>query len=77
MAGVLRGLATDNKTTVALPVLQQKCNISSKSMRGTQKLVKPAPYPYKTKGYGFLNALFDSTPSRFDENTKVDKDTVP
>lgn len=75
MAGVLRislrGVAAGNKTTAILPALQQKCNISSKSMRGSQKLVKPAPYPYKTKGYGFLNALFDSTPSRFDENTKV------
>lgn len=75
MAGVLRislrGLTAGNKTTVVLPVLQQKCNISSKSMRGSRKLVKPPPYPYKQKGYGFMNALFDSTPARFDENTKV------
>lgn len=74
MAGVLRislrGLTSGNKAVV-VPVVQQKCNISSKSMRGSQKLVKPAPYPYKTKGYGYFNALFDSTPSRFDENTKV------
>lgn len=72
MAGVLRislrGLTAGNKTTV---VVQQQCNISSKSMRGARKLVKPPPYPYKQKGYGFMNALFDSTPSRFDENTKV------
>lgn len=40
-------------------------------MRGDRKLSKPAPYPYKDKGYTFLNAVFDNTLKRFDENTKV------
>lgn len=75
MAGVLRitlrGLTGGHKATVSLPVLQQKCNISTKALRAANKVVRPAPYPYKEKGYGYLNALFDTTQSRFDENTKV------
>lgn len=54
-----------------VPSIQQKCNISGRSMRGNQKIVKPPPYPYKTKRYGFFQAIFDHTRKRFDENTKV------
>uniref|UniRef100_A0A1B0CQN1 NADH dehydrogenase [ubiquinone] 1 alpha subcomplex subunit 10, mitochondrial n=1 Tax=Lutzomyia longipalpis TaxID=7200 RepID=A0A1B0CQN1_LUTLO len=75
MAGVLRlsvvrFLPTAVKPAV-VPVVQQKCGISGRSMRGSQKIVKPPPYPYKTKKYGFLQAIFDHTRKRFDENTKI------
>lgn len=32
---------------------------------------KPAPFPYHEKRYTFFRALFDSTPSRLDENSKL------
>lgn len=54
-----------------IPTLIQSCGISGKILRATQNLVKPKPYPYKEKGYGFLNAVFDKTSKRFDENSKV------
>lgn len=79
MAGVFRVgvISLINKTTTkplvkaTLPTITQCCNISGKTLRGSQKLQKPAPYPYKEKPYGFSNALFDKTTKRFDENSKV------
>jgi NADH dehydrogenase (ubiquinone) 1 alpha subcomplex subunit 10 len=56
---------------ILLPSLQQACNISGKTMRSAQRPVKPAPYPYKEKNYSFVNALFDKTTKRFDDNSKV------
>ena len=32
---------------------------------------KPAPYPYLTKKYGFLQMIYDDTLKRLDENSKV------
>ena len=57
------------KTT--LPAITQVCNISGKTLRGAQKLSKPAPYPYNEKNYSFINAVFDKTTKRLDENSKV------
>jgi len=78
MAAVFRvGLISAvNKSSTPLakatiPILIQSCGISGKIIRATQNLVKPKPYPYKDKGYGFLNAVFDKTTKRFDENTKI------
>lgn len=53
------------------PTLQQVCFISGKTLRGSQKLVKAKPYDYKNKGYNVLNAIFDKTTHRMDENSKV------
>jgi len=36
-----------------------------------QSTPKPAPFPYKEKTYNFFRALFDPTPSRLDENSKI------
>uniref|UniRef100_A0A9N6WNW8 NADH dehydrogenase [ubiquinone] 1 alpha subcomplex subunit 10, mitochondrial n=1 Tax=Alona affinis TaxID=381656 RepID=A0A9N6WNW8_9CRUS len=48
-----------------------KC-ISSKAMRHRlQAEPKPAPFPYQEKRYNFFRALFDSTPNRLDENSKL------
>lgn len=80
MASVLRfgGLRFINVTEQSLlnvrkyqPCLQQACFISGKTLRGTQKLVKAKPYDYKNKGYNLLNAIFDKTTYRMDENSKV------
>lgn len=54
-----------------LPAVTQLCSISGKTLRGAQKLSKPAPYPYKEKPYGFFNAVFDKTQKRLDENSKI------
>lgn len=48
----------------------QKAFISSKAMRDNSK-VKPAPFPYREKKFGFFKAYFDHTTARFDENTKL------
>lgn len=79
MAGVFRvGVASlINKSSAkplvkaTLPTITQCCNISGKSLRGTQKIEKHKPYPYNEKPYGFLNAIFDKTTKRFDDNSKV------
>ncbi|XP_055382561.1 NADH dehydrogenase [ubiquinone] 1 alpha subcomplex subunit 10, mitochondrial [Condylostylus longicornis] len=56
----------------ALPAaLSQKCKISGKTMRGSVKVSKPKPWPYKEKGYGLLQAMFDKTSKRLDENSKI------
>ncbi|KAH8407208.1 hypothetical protein KR222_010499 [Zaprionus bogoriensis] len=58
--------------TNALPAaFMQKCNISGRTMRGGPRVPKVAPYPYKTKKYSVINAMFDKTSKRFDENSKV------
>jgi NADH dehydrogenase (ubiquinone) 1 alpha subcomplex subunit 10 len=58
------------KTT--LPTITQVCNISGKTLRGTgPKIVKPKPYPYTEKPYGFLEAVMDKTTKRFDDNSKI------
>lgn len=80
MAGVLRvGVVSFiNRSTVSkplakatVPALIQSCGISGRTLRGSQKLVKPKPYDYKDKHYGFFQALFDKTTKRLDENSKV------
>lgn len=79
MAGVLRfgviGVVhrSSSKPFVkaTIPVLTQSCGISGKIIRATQNIQKPKPYPYKEKDYGFLNAVFDKTTKRFDDNSKV------
>lgn len=85
MASVLRfgGLRLVNFTEQSLlnsrkyqPTLQQACFISGKTLRGSQKLVKAKPYDYKNKGYNVLNAIFDKTTYRMDENSKVKSTTV-
>ncbi|GAB0096869.1 NADH dehydrogenase [Sergentomyia squamirostris] len=75
MAGVLRLSVVRFLPGVvkpaAVPAVQQKCNISGKSVRTGQNIVRPPPYPYKTKRYGFFQAIFDHTRKRFDDNTKI------
>lgn len=80
MASVLRssGLRLINLTEQSLlntrkyqPAIQQACFISGKTLRGSQKLVKARPYDYKNKSYNLLNAIFDKTTHRMDENSKV------
>uniref|UniRef100_A0A4Y7M3H7 NADH dehydrogenase [ubiquinone] 1 alpha subcomplex subunit 10, mitochondrial n=1 Tax=Daphnia dolichocephala TaxID=2282166 RepID=A0A4Y7M3H7_9CRUS len=47
-------------------------SISGKAMReGLPPVNKPAPFPYKEKRYNFFRALFDPTPNRLDENSKL------
>lgn len=84
MASVLRfgGLRLVNFTEHSLlnlrkyqPTLQQACFISGKTLRGTQKLIKSKPYDYKNKSYNVINAIFDKTTYRMDENSKVRKYT--
>uniref|UniRef100_U5EVK8 NADH dehydrogenase [ubiquinone] 1 alpha subcomplex subunit 10, mitochondrial n=1 Tax=Corethrella appendiculata TaxID=1370023 RepID=U5EVK8_9DIPT len=53
------------------PSLQFICNISGKTIRGEASLNKPKPFPYKEKNYGFLQACFDKTTKRLDENSKI------
>lgn len=65
-----------NKSTKPLakakiPTLLQSCGISGKIIRRSQNLVIPKPYPYKDKDYGFIQAVFDKTTKRFDDNSKV------
>ncbi|CAO1383107.1 unnamed protein product [Diamesa hyperborea] len=79
MAGVFRVgvVSLINKSSAkplvkaTLPTITQCCNISGKSIRGTQKIEKHKPYPYNEKPYGFLNAIFDKTTKRFDDNSKL------
>jgi NADH dehydrogenase (ubiquinone) 1 alpha subcomplex subunit 10 len=78
MAAVLRvgivGLAskaTKPLGKTVIPALTQTCGIAGKVLRDTYHLKRPAPYPYKTKDYGFIAACFDKTTKRFDDNSKV------
>jgi NADH dehydrogenase (ubiquinone) 1 alpha subcomplex subunit 10 len=77
MAGIVARLAgrlsanSPALKKIALPSVQQACQISGKTMRGNQTVVKPKPYPYHEKNYFFSDALFDKTTHRFDENSKV------
>lgn len=80
MAGVFRvgvinfiNRSTSSKPLVkaTIPALIQSCGISGKTLRGAQKIVKPKPYPYKEKSYGFTQAIFDKTTPRMDENSKL------
>lgn len=56
---------------IVTPSIQQKCNISGRTMRGGQPLIRPKPFDYKNKKYNGLTACFDKTTHRFDENSKV------
>lgn len=78
MAGVLRfgviisGLSKTKPLAKAnVPALVQVCGISGKTLRGDNKVEKPAPYPYKTKDYDIWHAFLDKTTKRFDDNSKV------
>jgi len=52
------------------PVLQTKAGMQGRAARGGP-IQRPKPYPYQTKRYGVLNAFFDKTSWRFDENSKI------
>lgn len=72
-SGVVRAIARSNcllNTQNLVPIVAQKCNISGKTLRGT-KIVKPKAYDYKTKPYGFIQAVLDKTTKRLDENSKI------
>lgn len=78
MSAVLRisligvvGRSSRTLTKAATPALTQTCGIAGKIIRETEKWVRPKPYPYKEKDYGFLNAVFDKTTQRFNDNSKV------
>ena len=51
------------------PCTQQKATITSKAIRG--EVIKPPPFPYRTKKYTSLRAWFDKTSMRMDENSKI------
>lgn len=72
--GILGKTSGSSKPLIktALPALTQVCYISGKTLRASEPQVqKPAPYPYKDKPYGFLEAVMDKTTKRMDENSKV------
>lgn len=77
MAGVLRfsvNIIKGNAKPLVkanVPVIIKVCGISGKTLRGNQKIVKPPPFPYKTKEYNVWSAFLDKTSKRFDDNTKV------
>lgn len=78
MAGVLRFSVNVLKVSTHKPIMKanvpvviQVCGISGKTLRGENKVVKPAPFPYKTKEYDLWSAFLDKTTKRFDENSKV------
>lgn len=48
----------------------QSASMTSKENRDPN-VVKPAPWPYKTKKFRFWRSYFESTLKRFDENTKM------
>lgn len=48
----------------------QSAAMTSKENRDPT-IVKPAPWPYKTKKFRFWRSYFESTLKRFDENTKI------
>ncbi|XP_067005754.1 NADH dehydrogenase [ubiquinone] 1 alpha subcomplex subunit 10, mitochondrial [Anabrus simplex] len=59
------------KVNKAQPLTRvQSANISGKALRDPTKK-RPTPWPYKEKKYTFLQALFDHTTHRFDENSKI------
>lgn len=71
--GLIGTVSRSSKPLVkaTIPAMVQSCGISGKLIRATQNIVKPKPYPYKEKGYGFFNAVIDKTTKRFDDNSKV------
>lgn len=69
--GVIHRSSSKPLAKAAIPSLTQTCGISGKILRTAQNIQKPKPYPYTEKGYGFLNAVFDRTTKRFDDNSKV------
>lgn len=73
--GIIRILGRQSSllnTQNSLPAaLSQKCNISGKTMRGSNRPPKPKPWPYETKKYGVIQALFDKTTKRLDDNSKI------
>lgn len=71
VVGVINRSSSQPLAKAAVPILIQKCGISGKIIRTSENIVRPKPYPYKEKNYGFLNAVFDKTTPRFDDNSKV------
>ena len=73
--GVIGAMGKSPKPLIkaALPALTQTCGIAGKVLRKSEGIVRPKPYPYKEKDYAFWQSLFDSTTSRFDDNSKVRK----
>ncbi|XP_070493370.1 NADH dehydrogenase [ubiquinone] 1 alpha subcomplex subunit 10, mitochondrial [Chironomus tepperi] len=77
MAGVLRfsvNIIKGNAKPLVkanVPVIIKVCGISGKTLRGENKIVKPSPFPYKTKEYDVWSAFLDKTTKRFDDNSKM------
>lgn len=75
--GILRAVPRPASATkllsgaIATPSIQQKCNISGRTMRGNKPLIRPKAYDYKNKSYNVLSAMIDKTTHRFDENSKL------
>jgi NADH dehydrogenase (ubiquinone) 1 alpha subcomplex subunit 10 len=69
--GVIHRSSSKPLAKATIPALTQTCGIAGKILRATKNIQKPKPYPYKDKDYGFLNAVFDRTTKRFDDNSKV------
>lgn len=69
--GVINKSSTKPLAKASIPSLVQSCGISGKILRATENIARPKPYPYKEKPYRFLNAVFDRTTKRFDDNSKV------
>ncbi|CRK98059.1 CLUMA_CG011428, isoform A [Clunio marinus] len=71
VVGIINRTSSKPLAKATIPCIIQSCNISGKIIRATQNIVKPKPYPYKTKPYGLSQALFDRTMKRLDENSKM------
>lgn len=71
VVGVIHRSSPKPLAKATIPSLQQTCGIAGKILRATRNIQKPKPYPYTEKTYNFLNAVFDRTTKRFDENSKV------
>nr|CAG4646238.1 EOG090X05NZ [Macrothrix elegans] len=65
-------VVANKQSSNALAGVVNQRGISSKAVRQQQPAEpKPAPFPYKEKRYNFFRAIFDSTTSRLDENSKL------
>lgn len=51
--------------------MQIQRSIQSKAIRDLDGIKRPPPFDYKRKDYNYLNAWYDKTTARFDDNTKV------
>ncbi|XP_037268196.2 NADH dehydrogenase (ubiquinone) subunit ND-42 [Rhipicephalus microplus] len=68
---IVPGLPTSCNVAVARSTVhvQQVAGMKTRAFR--ERVPKPKPFPYETKDFKSWHSLFDSTLSRFDENTRL------